>query len=347
MKKALLYIPILLLLLSGCEKQIPIDIEDLEAKVVVHAQGETDSPLSMTITKSIPVFGISYTSIGGSQFPKVTDAQVSITVNGSSTPITASNNNNHYSLPYIPQEGDHIDLRIDVPGYPTLSSSTTVPAKPIVGDLQLTESRQTNIDGYEEINLSLFVPLTDPETTADYYCITMERYDTVFYIYYNDNGAIIDYDTLTAIVSWFECQDQLIVTDIDPADVLDGAAVPIFFGSEMLFSDQRINGVSHNIELDPDLYLGSYQSEGYYHNGEYSSNFTYTVHTTFVVDISTLTRDDYLYRKTLQSLLSAYGDDLLEFFSEPEQLHSNIDGGIGIFSINSKKTLTYHHIIEP
>lgn len=347
MKKALLYIPILLLLLSSCEKQIPIDIEDQEAKVVVHAQGETDSPLSMTITKSIPVFGISYTSIGGSQFPKVTDAQVSITVNGSSTPITASNNDNHYSLPYIPQEGDHIDLRIDVPGYPTLSSSTTVPAKPIVGDLQLTESRYTNIDGSQEVNLSLFVPLTDPETTADYYSITLTQYDTVFYTYYDDSSAITDYDTLIKTENWFECQDQLIVTDIDPEDALEGIAVPIFFGSEMLFSDQRINGVSHNIELNPYVYLSSFQYEGCYHNGEYASNFTYTVHTTFVVEISTLTRDDYLYRKTLQSLQSAYDDDLLGFFSEPAQLHSNIDGGIGIFSINSKKTLTYHHIIEP
>ena len=344
MKKALPYIPILLLLLSSCEKQIPIDIDDQEAKVVVRAQGETDIPLSMTLTKSIPVFGVSYSSNGGSQFPTVTNAQVSIVVNNTSTPITATSYENHYTLPYIPQEGDHIDLHIDVPGYPPLTASTIVPPKPLVGDLQLTESRQTNIDGYEEVNLTLFVPLTDREATADYYCITLNRYDTVFYTYYNDTGAIIDYDTMTDIVSWFECQDQLIVTDIDPAAALEGAAVPIFFGSEMLFSDQRINGVSHNIELNPDLYLGSYQSEGYYRNGQYYPNFTFTLHCAFVVEVSALTHDDYLYRKTTES---AYGDEFTNFFSEPVQIHSNIDGGIGIFSINSKKRLTCYHTIQP
>lgn len=344
MKTALPYISILLLLLSACEKQIPIDIEDQEAKVVVHAQGETDSPLSMTITKSIPVFGMSYSSDGVSQFPRVTDAQVSITVNGSSTPITASSIGNRHTLPYNPQEGDHIDLRIEVPGYPTLSSSTTVPAKPQVGDLRLTESRQTNTDGNEDLNLTLFVPLTDREATADYYSITLERYDTAIYTYYDDTGAVIDHDTLIDIVSWFECQDQLIVTEIDPADALDGVTVPTFFGSEMLFSDQRINGVSHNIELNPYLYLGSYQAEGYYHNDQYCPNFTFTLRCAFVVNVYSLSHDDYLYRKTLQS---AYGDDLMGFFAEPVQIHSNIDGGIGIFSIKSKKTLTYHYTIEP
>lgn len=334
----------LILLLAGCEKQIPIDIDDQESKVVVHAQGETDSPLSMTITKSIPVFGINYSSDGVSQFPAVTDAQVSITVNGASTPLSASSNGDRYTLPYSPQEGDRIDLRIDVPGYPTLTSTTTVPAKPQVGDLRLTESRQTNIDNYEDVNLSLFVPLTDREATADYYCITLDRYDTIFYTYYDDTGAVVDYDTMTAIVSWFGCQDQLIVTDIDPADALEGVTVPTFFGSELLFSDQRINGASHNIELNPDIYLGSYQAEGYYHNNQYHPNFTFTLHSLFVVEISSLTHDDYLYRKTLQS---AYGDDLMGFFAEPVQIHSNIDGGIGIFSIQSKKTLTYHYTIEP
>ncbi len=344
MKIALPYIPIFLLLLSGCEKQIPINIDDQEAKVVVHAQGEADSPLSMTITKSIPVFGVTYSSDGSSQFPKVTNAQVSITVNGSPTPLTAISDGNRYSLPYSPQEGDYIDLTINVPGYPTLTASTTVPAKPVVGDLHLTESRYTNIDGYDEVNLSLFVPLTDREATADYYCITLNRYDTAIYTYYDDDGVIVACDTLTDIVSWFECQDQLIVTEIDPADALDGAVVPIFYGSEMLFSDQRINGTSHNIELNPSLYLGSYQFEGYNRNNQYYSRFTFTLHCAFVVGISTLTRDDYLYRKTLQS---AYNDDLTGFFSEPVQIHSNIDGGIGIFSINTKKTLTYRHTIEP
>lgn len=328
------------LLLASCEKQIDIDIEDMESQVVVQAQGETGTPVALNLTYSRPTFGYFYVYNGEDYFPSVTDATVSLSVDGGAAE-TAVRDGGTYSFSHIPQPGEELSLSIAVPGKDPVSAKATVPLLPQVGDIYVTtRQEQPDIDYNTSVDISVFVPLSDRDGSADYYSIILYRRDTVVYTYYDDNGAVIDYDTLVDSQDWFECQDQLVVTDIDMEDALEGVALPSFFGSEMLFTDARINGTTHSIELLTNVHYGNYWYYGQYpnDNGEYTENFTYEVHCTFHVEVSALSRDLYLYRQTMNS----YDDDeLLSFFSEPVQIHSNIDGGIGIFGVSSKKSLTY------
>lgn len=330
-----------LIILVGCEKQIDIDIEDMEPQVVVSAQGEVGMPLSVDLTYSRPVYGSFYVYNGEDYFPKITDATVTLNVNGGASE-TATRNGGTYSFTHVPQPGEELELTIVVPGKEPTKAKATVPLAPQVGDINMvTRTQQPDIDGNTNTALSIFVPLTDRAGTDDYYSIVLYRCDTVVYTYYDSTGAVSFYDTIVNEQDWFECQDQLVVTDIDMEDALEGsAAVPSFFGSEMLFTDAYINGTTHSIELLMDVYYGYYWAEGRYIDGYYyySDDFSFVVHSTFHVEVSAISRDLYLYRQTKNS----YSDDeLLGFFSEPVQIHSNIDGGIGIFGVSSKTSSTY------
>lgn len=344
MKRSLTILTSLLILLTACEKEIPIDVDDMEPQVVVRAQGNTDSPLSATITMSRPVFGTYYTGYGSHGFPQVTNATASLSVNGGSATYTAMRDSNSYTFPYTPQSGDRLTLSIDVPGHETLTATTTVPQEPIVGSLSYVEHNSTNIDGYTSTNISIFVPLTDRAASTDYYAISMYRTDTVCYTYYDSTDAVIDRDTLVNVQDWFECQDQLVVTDINMEDMLEGVAISTFYGDEMLFTDERMNGQTHSIELMTYFYQDNYYFDGRYRDNHYNDRFTYVIHSTYVVEVSSLSYDDYLYRKTIQAI--EY-DDLFNIFSEPVQIHSNITGGIGIFGVSPKRTFTLQHDYQP
>ena len=62
-------------------------------------------------------------------------------------------------------------------------------------------------------------------------------------------------------------------------------------------------------------------------------------HARVILEATGLTRDLYLFRRTLDSY--SY-DDLLGTFTEPVQIHSNINGGIGIFGVGVLQTSTFH-----
>ena len=335
----------------GCEKQIDIDIENLESQVVVQSQGEAGVPLAVSLTYSRPTFGSFYVYNGEDYFQSITDATVTLSVNGG-TPETATRdhgtqaprlqNCGTYTFSHIPQPGEELELAISVPGKDEVKASATVPLLAQVGDITVsTVTELPDIDGNADVNISVFVPLTDRASSDDYYSIIMTRYDTTIYTYYDEADAVSFYDTVIYERDWFECQDQLLVNDMDPVDAIEGMSIPTFYGSEMLFTDAYINGTTHSIELRTyaDIYYynneGRWRDDGNGYYMEYPYRFTYVIHSTFKIEVKTLTRDLYLYRQTMDN----YSDDeLLGYFSEPVPIHSNIDGGIGIFGLSSKKT---------
>ena len=350
MKKTFLFIISAILLLTSCEKQIDIDVDALDPEVVICAIGETGSPLQVRLTYSRPTFGTFYVRNDENYFQEITDAIVTLSTNGGGS-MTATRDNGYYAFTYLPQAGDQLTLNINVPGHKSVTAKAIVPKEPLVGELSLTTKTDSpDIDNNTNVNISLFVPITDRASETDYYSIKMFRCDTAYYTYYDDTGAVMLYDTITDIQDWFECQDQLIVDQTNPENVLEGLSIPTFFGSEMLFTDDHLNGSTHTIELKTSLYLDSYEyGQGYFDDGygnytETPYNYTSVIHSTFYVEVSTLSRDLYLYRQTMNSYSD---DDLLSFFSEPVQIHSNIDEGIGILGVANKKTLTYQFNLQP
>lgn len=332
MKKPILYLLIAFGLLTSCEKMIDLDIEDLQPQLVVNALGATGEPLSVVLTESRPVFGIHNSD---EDFPRVTDATVTLTVNGS-LPLSASRDSNCYTLPYIPQAGDSLALRVERPGHTPATASAIIPNAPTVGPIE--QPTTTTNDGYYNEVLTFSIPLSDPGAGTDYYYITLHRTDTIICTYLDSDNTVTAIDTTYNTSNMFECRDQLVVTEVDVLGMIDRMDAPTYYGEMLLFSDERFNGQSHNIQISDYFYVDEYRT------GYDSFDTRIVVHSTYTIDVASLSRDTYLYLNSLQAL--EYSDEITNFFSEPVQLLTNVEGAIGILGIANKTSHTCHYTHE-
>ena len=335
MKKQLpLLITALMLLLAGCEKQINLDLDALDPEVVVRATGDNDSPLQLRLTYSRPTFGTFYVPDTGDFFLGINGASVTLTVNGiDKSPASSSDGN--YSFAYTPQPGDNLTLSVNVPGHKTGSTTTEVPQKPVS-----TNPTVDFADEYYSItNFTVRFSLNDRADTKDYYSIRLFLLDTIYYTQYNLDSTIAAYDTVIfKNYLDFSCVDYTVITNtgIDAIDTEDAYATNKYWGEDFLFTDANINGLSHQFTLLPQDYGYGY---GYYdeeHWGDMTHYWEQTHGYTWFLEVSALSRDNFLYQQSI----NAYEDDeLVSLFGEPVQIHSNIDGGIGIFAIKSRTVI--------
>lgn len=320
------------LLLSGCEKQIDMDIEAQDAKVVVNARGEAGQPLKVRLTYSRPVFGTFYVPNGESYFKEVTDATVRLKAGGAT--YVAGRVEGGYSFVYSPQAGEELELSIDVPGHSTLKSSATVPQTPQVSNVEWRA--ESNIWSSE---LSFF--LDDNASTADYYAIRLLTHDTIYYTQYLTDSMYRMTDSVTArdtIISdsyaHFRCVDYTVVSglSIDIIDSEDPDAANTYYGDELRFTDANINGQRHKFTIEPQGYGGDYWDQENHLDDE-THRWTSERKNSMELEISSIPRDLYLYRSTVE----AYDDsELMSLVGEPVQIHSNVEGGIGIFAISTR-----------
>ncbi len=329
-------IPILsaVVLLAACEKQIDIDIENQESKVVVMAKGMEGSPLAVDLTYSRPIFGSFYIRYDEDYFTKITNATVKLTVGGGATE-TATLNGGSYTFAHIPQPGEELKLTISVPGRDEVSATTTVPPMPVVSDIDTSYDSESNgyydYDFYRPLYSSVHFTITDPAASADFYAVRLHQVANTVVTQYDSTGNIISQDTsVDDNYMWFSCTDYLLVNNTgleSIVDVDDPTASRTFNGTEMLFTDATINGQSHRISITPE-----YGFSFSYPDVE-ADSIEYRTTVTHYLEVTALTRDMYLYRQTMNS----YNDDeILSFFSEPTQIHSNINGGIGIFGVSTR-----------
>lgn len=320
------------LLLTACEKQIDIDIENSESMVVVKALNEAGNPLVVDLTYSRPTFGSFYVRYGEDYFPKVTDATVTLSIDGGAVD-TATRNGGTYTFAHIPQTGEELKLTVSVPGHDEVTASATVPAMPTVSAIDTSNiGNGYNYDYYNPIlNTTIHFTITDPMETADFYSVRLREVASTIITQYDSDRNIISRDTsVDDNYMWFSCTDYLLVnsTDIDDVlDVEDPTASTTYYGREMLFTDATINGQSHRIRIAPE-YGFSYEYIDYD-----ADSVEHTTIVTLYLEVTALSRDIYLYRQTMNNY--DY-DEILSFFSEPIQVHSNINGGIGIFGVSTK-----------
>lgn len=317
--------------LAACEKQIDIDIEDMDPQVVVKGQNEVGGPLLIDLTYSRPVYGNYYVYYGDDYFPKVTDATVTLTIDGATTE-TATRNGGTYTFLHVPQPGEVLSLSINVPGRDEVKATDTVPLRPDITDIDTSGISGNNyFDVMQNLNIDFL--LNDDASTKNYYSLRLREVDTIISTYRDEAGNIVSQDTsVNDFYCWFECTDYLLVnnTSLD-IDIEDPTVSSTYSGTAMYFTDATINGQSHRIRIKPRQYYWGY---GYSDYEDYTTDITANI--SLYLEVTALSRDLYLYQQTMNS----YDDDeLLAFFSEPVQIHSNVENGIGIFGFSSKTTV--------
>ena len=292
------------LLAVGCEKEIPLDTEGLEPKVVVNGSVEEGIPLTVRLTYSRLIYGW-HDEYEEYTFDEIDNATMGLTVNGQECGGAMTADGGNYRFGYVPQEGDRIGLRVSVPGHDELSASTVVPHKPVLGDMRLSQYNTSE----ERATIDVRFRLDDPAAETDYYRLRVYLHDTMYIRYVDSDG-----DTVTEEYAeeptrqYFACDDAAIVSlGIDDVSIDE---VPTY--GTLYFTDNNINGESHDIHLSFSQWMLSCDRKMYVE-----------------VEVVSMTRDRFLYEQSVDAALN--GDDL-GLFEEPVPVHCNITNGIGIFA---------------
>lgn len=337
-----------LLMFASCDKMeqpIGFDGDVSESQIVM--QSHLTAGDSMAIRLCYSRF-----FLDSRPFRMIDNATFVLKVNGSPVALNAkySTDDCRYHFDFAPAPGDVLDITVNVPGHDPVTAHTVMPQKPTIVNTTIVDAGMTseNQDHQYVVNFRL----KDPADETNYYFITFEGYvdeicqhqeinhhnaydtiyvgDTVYVVGpYTVFDTVIIYDTSTVNISpSFTCHDYLIA---EPSTDLVGGMGESYFYSELYFDDSKINGLNHEIQLTlliNDYYLGNYSSgylDDYY--GYLRCNFD-TSTLRLRMNVTSFSRDLYLYDQTTESIESYLGGIL----SEPVQIHCNVEGGIGIFA---------------
>lgn len=301
------------LLLAACEKPIDFNGEVADPQVVLQstpAAGDT-----MTLRLSYSRF-----FLDAMPFRMISDATVRLSVNGS--PVAAATSydaaTGQYSIGYVPQGGDKLEIEVNVAGHDAVSATTTIPSTPAIDAFTIDAINGGDGEEGSDRRYNVRFRLHDDGATDDYYLLhfrgTIDRIDST-----QQDGVAV-YDTVTEeIYILFGCRDYLLL-DQDEIAIDDE---PTHY--ELYFNDSRINGLTHEIQLT--VGIDSYFVGDSYGSYGYTSRYDPTS-LRLTMYLSKLTRDLYLYRLTSRAQQDEFGS----IFSEPTQIHTNVKGGIGIFA---------------
>ena len=297
MKKGIIYTTIVIgsLVSTACTKEIEVDLEQQEPRVVVMSCVEPDADVALKLSYS-------RFFLSTEPFQTIDDARVTLTVNGGTEMEATCLGEGQYNIGYRPQAGDRLSLAVGVPGQRNVTATTIVPPPPVVANVS------------EDKNNSEFkvrFTLVDPAEEDNYYMVR------VVSEYHSNSGSTNRY------YCDFHCQDYLLVDNTDLGRIIDseGDELDEWYGRTLAFSDENINGTSHELTLNVT---------------DVARNALY------YLELTSCTRDRYLFEVTSD----LYDDDpFLNLFAEPVQIHTNIDGGIGIFAARNRMVIPL--FIEP
>lgn len=287
--------------LSSCEKVIEFDGDQTESYMVMISKPNTENPWKVRLTESrFFLYNDTIATIKG--------ADVSIEVNGH-TPnsIVTNQGNGMYNLNYTPQPGDSLTLHVSVAGKGTMTAGCRMPQRAVISGLSCTYDTTHNTTDYYGSPIAYAsgavtarLTIDDPANEDNYYILKVIE-------------PTLEYNYLTRT---YDTVYKRVYVTVEDNVLFDMSAVNEVFDPEsndntgytILFTDEHINGHSHTIAFNFNTYSIAEKSR--------------------YVEVYTLSRDRYLYEKTLQA---AQGQDVFtNLISEPVQVHSNVTGGLGI-----------------
>lgn len=134
MKNLLLFIIILTVFVS-CTKEIELNLGQTEKQLVVNCLFSEDNPWKVFLTQT--------KSTDDTEDPVVTNASVQILANGNNVIELEYAGDGMYESEQYPQKGVVYELRVDAPGYETISATNTIPADIEISDIDYSDSPTT------------------------------------------------------------------------------------------------------------------------------------------------------------------------------------------------------------
>jgi len=311
-----------LFLMVSCEKDIEFSGKITEPLLVVNSLATPDTILTVKVTESKFFLSNGYT------YEPVTDATVKLFVNGVLNQEMVHLANGIYESDYMPVSGERLHLEVSAPGFETVESEVLVPEKTSIISIDTTISLT---DSYPMLNGNYYGSASN----------TTYLYDTVGYYYNNEYNITLNFKDPSEEVNYYRLavmakktfDDTTIVESysfFEFTDIVSGNSAAnessIFdFQSTSntynVFSDELFDGDEYPLKFKVSQsvinYKPGFEGQGYYERNPEKVEL--------LIDLQSISKSYYLYLKTV----SSYSGDG-NFFSEPVQIHSNIDGGIGI-----------------
>lgn len=307
-----------LLLLCSCEDVLEFDPGDISPYPVMVAKPDTgDSLISVYISNS-RFFLDDYND------PQtIAGATVVMHVNG--TPLTGvyDNTSDRYLFAVHPQPGDTLHLTAQVPGFDQpMSAGTRVPKLPQVEitdfvidttDFYVNDWDSSWYRGNYYYRIKFKLHSSSP---LEYYSVRVLSSEGG--IYGDTTHTVWDTNEANFFYVAFKVNDPIVnTTNIE--DLLEGETSSGFYGNTMFFSNEMFQNGEHEFTIE-------YEQWG----GNYGGNTLDYSQIPILLKVQSLSRELYLYSVTKDAQ-----DNVDLFFSEPVQVYSNIQGGVGIFGASS------------
>ncbi len=292
-------------LLASCddlfESVVEIEVPKIENKMVLisHFDVSTDS-LRLYMSHSQTILE------NDNDKRSLSDAKVTLEKENQNLEIPFANNLEFYDkrMDYfsthkssdIFQPGDRVSVTVDHPDFSPISAEAVVPSTPEVGDIVYKVDATKDFDGYDLDELT--VELTDHPGEENFYLVS----------------AYLQTDDTLHFRSPFTDRDTFIVRTRQIYLGGDNLIVEEAYGDRVVFNDHSFEGQKNKVRIM-----------------SYGFGSSSTPDSLVTVVVTAISHDRYLFEKSLGRIW--FNDD--NPFVEPDNVHSNIEGGFGVFSIEN------------
>lgn len=292
------------LLFTSCEKVVEFDIEQTEPFVVVNALPSTDSLLFVNITYS-------RFFLDNQPFRPVTDATVTLYVNGTPMAVTQRDGANYIST-YNVVAGDSLTISVDVDGQ-TISGSTRAVALPNIS------TPIAEIDTLQPITAgNITFTLSDMPDKHNYYLV---------YISERDSGTQWNqweerWDTIDTVRNaYFNCLNREVT-----APSVNRAEGMMDYFTQLLFTDSLIDGQQYELTLSIPMFRDTAE---------------HPIERQYTLIIQSLSPEAFRYTVAVGAAQS-----IGQYFAEPAKVYSNISTGYGIFAAIARRNIPIEFIYK-
>jgi len=303
--------------LTSCETIIDFNGKDTDPLLVVNSIISPDSAIKVHVSES------RFFLEDDSKLVNLSNAAVKLQVNNAEYEVLKSIQNGYYQGTYVPKAGDKLKIIASNSGFHEVSATTEVAtAIPVLSvdtstvTLEKTAMLSYNYDqptpdtiGYSINNqFKINVNFNDPANVQNFYKVALKM-------------KVWLSDGTTQIVKYYFNSDDVVFGNTSESGIFDNSANNYY----NVFSDDMLDGKSYSLKLSANFYSYLYfditpsKTEKLYEPVTVIKN-------ELIIELQSISKSYYLYLKTRDA-----SSTFVDFFSEPIQIFSNIQGGIGIF----------------
>jgi len=312
---------IIMVSLSACEKEIKFSGDEVKTQLVLNGLLTPDSTIKIHLSES-------RFFLDDGAFKNIDNATVTLWKDGGKIENLSNTGGGNYLGTYIPNAGDNLRITASCEGFDPVECSTEIVAPtPIISvdTLIFKEDRAYynyifSEDGtgytdsssyYLDTNLEMNITFKDPIAISNYYTFK------VYMKYYFANG-----DSAYLLFSY--SSDDLV---FQRGNNGIGFLGDVKYFKSTLFNDELFAGKEYKLKMKAsnweDIYVGKNPNPAVIDEGNPE-----IVGKELFINLQTLSYDYYMYLKTCEA--QSKMSNLMESFSEPVQIYTNVKGGIGI-----------------